>query len=205
MTTTVYNKGHLSRQENMIRVNKELSAYVTRLYHEETDSELGSLKFSPKEKVIDQGKRIFSVFIIKSGIAKCLLSEDNGKDFIQEFFAEGEIFGEIEVIDKNVSFCSIEAITDLEVYQIKDQHFHNLLATDKKFNHLIIRALANKVRYKAIRHAYNQSHAIEDNLLRLMKEFPSLFRDIAKQDIANYLGITLRSLNRTINDLERKK
>lgn len=188
----------------MIRINNELSAYVKKLSLSGNGGFVTERAFSAKEKIIDQGKLVFSVNIIKNGVAKCHLREDNGKDFIQEFFAEGEIFGEIEVIHENLSFCSVEAITDLEVYQIKGSHFHDLLAADQKFNQLILKSLANKVRYKALRHAHNQSHAIQDNLFRLINEFPALLETISKQDIANYLGITLRSLNRTLNDLKKK-
>ncbi|GAA0893866.1 hypothetical protein GCM10009122_35460 [Fulvivirga kasyanovii] len=188
----------------MVRVNSDLLVYVNKLY------EAGSCKYftvqdyQPKEKVIRQAKRVLSVYIIKSGIAKCYLSEDNGKDFIQEFFSEGEIFGEIEAINGQISFCAIEAITNLQVFQIKNEDFHELLKSDRKFNDLILKAIANKVRYKALRHGYNQSHAIEDNLMRLINEFPNLLLQISKQDIANYLGITIRSLNRTLNEMKAK-
>lgn len=188
----------------MVRVNNDLLVYVNKLYETGSCKYLTVQNYLPKENVIRQAKRVFSVYIIKHGIAKCYLSEDNGKDFIQEFFSEGEIFGEIEAINGQISFCSIEAITDLQVFRIKNEDFHEMLKSDRKFNNLILKAIANKVRYKALRHGYNQSHAIEDNFLRLINEFPNLLLQISKQDIANYLGITIRSLNRTLNDLKVK-
>ena len=188
----------------MVRVNNELLAYVTKLYHSENEGYFTMQHYQPEQTVIQQGKYISFVYIIASGIAKCYLSEDNGRDFIQEFFSKGELFGEIEVIHGNLSFCSVEAITDLQVLQIKGENFRKLLKTDGKFNELILKSVANKVRYKAIRHGYNQSHALEDNLLRLIKEFPDLLQSISKQDIANYLGITLRSLNRTLSELNKR-
>ncbi|MBL6447342.1 Crp/Fnr family transcriptional regulator [Fulvivirga sp. 29W222] len=188
----------------MVRINKDLLAFVSRLYETESFNHFFLENYSPKQSLIKQGKKVFSVFIIKSGIAKCYLSEDNGKDFIQEFFSDGEIFGEIETINEHLSFCSIEAITDLQVFEIKGDKFHKLLRSNSKFNELILKAFANKVKYKAIRHGYNQSHTIEDKLLRLMNEFPELLQHISKQDIANYLGVTARSLNRTLSDMGKK-
>jgi CRP-like cAMP-binding protein len=190
----------------MIRINRELLDYMVkrhRLYPE--NGGITEQKFSPKEQIIGQGKNVLAVYVIKSGIAKCYLSQDNGKDFIQEFFGEGELFGEIEAINGTLSFCCIEAITEVVVYKITQKHFREWLATDKNFNDLILKALATKIHYKALRHAYHQSHAIEDNLLRLKHIFPGFIQTIAKQDIANYLGITLRSLNRTLNDLKKRK
>ncbi|MBC9798506.1 Crp/Fnr family transcriptional regulator [Sinomicrobium weinanense] len=184
----------------MIRINRELLQYITELQ----DSGITCETYGPGEEIIGQKKRVLSVRIVKSGIVKCYLTEDNGNDFIQEFFGEGEIFGEIEVLNGNPSFCALETITDTEVCKIPGDRFGELLQTDKKFNELILKALASKVHYTAIRHSYHQSHAIEDNLLRLKKQFPRLIDVIAKRDIANYLGVTLRSLNRTINGMRNK-
>ncbi|MDO1450770.1 Crp/Fnr family transcriptional regulator [Rhodocytophaga aerolata] len=188
----------------MIRVNLELLPYTVKIHDKEPDLYVTEQKFSPGEQIIQQGKRVSYVYVIKNGIAKCYLSEDNGKDFIQEFFGEGELFGEIEVINDTLSFCCIEAITAVEVYKIEKRYFKESLSTDKTFSELIIKSLTSKISYKAHRHAYHQSHTSEENLLRLVGMFPQLLTKISKQDIASYLGITLRSLNRTINDLKNR-
>lgn len=132
------------------------------------------------------------------------MTEDNGKEFIQEFFGEGELFGEVEVINNTTSFCSIEAITDLVVYKIQQDEFRKLLAEERLFNQIVLQAMASKIHYKALRHSYHQSHAIADNFLRLKNQFPELTEKISKQDLASYLGVTLRSLNRTLDDLNRR-
>ena len=76
------------------------------------------------------------------------------------------------------------------------------METDKLFNQLILKALSAKIRYKASRHAHNQLNDVEANLLRIKKEFPDMFNAIPKLDIANYLGVTVRSLNRVLSDLK---
>ncbi len=177
---------------------------MSRLYRQSPDVYITEQKISPKEQIIRQGKKVFSAYIIKSGIAKCYLTEDNGQEFIQEFFGEGELFGEIELINRTPSFCCIEAITEVTVYKIGHEHFQEKLTSDKRFNELILQTLATKISYKAHRHAYHQSHTLEDNLQRLIHAYPNLLTTIAKQDIAGYLGVTLRSLNRTIGLLKNK-
>jgi CRP-like cAMP-binding protein len=186
----------------MIRTNTELLEYIEELSNSTFEKYFTKQIFDNQQTLIYQGKRVSSVYIIKNGLAKCYLTEENGNEFIQEFFAEGEIFGEIEILQKDLSFCSIQAISDLTVYQIPGDDFQELLIKDQKFNQLILKSLASKIRYKAIRHAYNQTFPIEAKLLRLKEQFPELTQKISKADIANYLGITLRSLNRTINELK---
>lgn len=188
----------------MIRVNRKLVDFVSELHRLNGDEGISEQTFSPKTIVIEQGEKNRFVYIIKNGIAKCYLSNEDGFDFIQEFFGAGEIIGEVEMFDNDESFCSVETITDLVIYKISTKNFEKLLRENKKFNLLILRALISKIKYKAIRHAFNQSNRLEKNLLKLFEQFPDLFKTISKQDIAGYLGITERSLNRCIKGLKDK-
>ncbi|MCM5663452.1 Crp/Fnr family transcriptional regulator [Galbibacter mesophilus] len=185
----------------MIRKNANLLHYITKHLLQHSEGTIESCQYAPRTVVLGQKKRVSSVFIIKSGLAKCYLTEDNGVEFIQEFFGEGEIFGELEAINEKLSFCCIEAVNTLEVYKIETTYFKELLETDTTFNSLILKALANKLNYTAVRHAYNQSHTLEDNVKRLMEHYPNLIQEIAKQDIANYLGINVRSLHRVLKTI----
>ena len=194
-------KGHLSQRYKMIRTNQELLDYVSRIHN--ADVVLEQI-FTPYQTVFEQGKRVNSVYIIKSGIAKCFLTEENGNEFVEEFFGEGTIVGEIEIINNHISVCGISAISELSVYKISLENFKHLLDKDKLFNQLILKALSAKIHYKASRHAHNQLHDVEANLLRIKREFPEMFDAIPKLDIANYLGVTLRSLNRVLSGLKER-
>lgn len=185
----------------MIRTNKELFSYINNLIRSGSANTFSECHFAPSQQILMEGKNVFSVYIMKSGMVKCFLTTDNGNNFIQEFFSEGELFGEIELMDDCYSYCTIEAIDEVVVYKIQKSDFLQLLDEDKKFNRLFIEALISKLKYKATRHSYNQSHTIEDKLTRLKMKFPDLEKVIAKQDIADYLGITLRALNRTIKSM----
>ncbi|MEK6154091.1 Crp/Fnr family transcriptional regulator [Flavobacteriaceae bacterium 3-367] len=185
----------------MIRTNSELLSYVSQIQR------LGKWgiveeEFGPKNKIIEQDQRYSQVHLIKEGIAKCYISDDNGREFIQEFLGAGMEFGELEVFTGRLSICAVESITHLTVFSLSYADFRALVKTDARFNHLVMKALADKIRYKAPRHSYQHSHPIEDNVLRLQELFPDFTRVISKKDIANYIGITVRSLNRALKQLE---
>ncbi|UII77306.1 Crp/Fnr family transcriptional regulator [Flagellimonas sp. HMM57] len=186
----------------MIRINREFLDYVTRLKHSTLKNTILEKEAAIGQKIIEQQTRINTVYIIKSGLAKCYLTEDTGKDFIQEFFGEGEVFGEIEIFTKDFSFCAIEAITPMSYFTIDNKDFLGLIKNDSCFNLLVLNLMASKIRYTALRHSYNQSHPLESNLNRLIGQFPELQKKIPKNDIANYLGISIRSLNRVLKNLE---
>lgn len=188
----------------MIRSNPELLNYIKNLAEHAPENGLIRRHISAGEMILAPQQHVFNAFIIETGLAKCYLVEDNGNDFIQEFFSEGALFGEIELINDHPAFSYIQAITEMEIYQISKPIFQETLKSDFTFNQLILKALATKVHYKAIRHSFHQSHPIEANLLRLNQELPNFFNLISKPDIASYLGITLRSLNRALSTLKSK-
>ena len=187
----------------MIRINLELATYIKKLYDAGTH-DISEEEFSPKHRIIEQDRRYNKVYFITEGITKCYISDENGKEFIQEFLGEGMEFGELEVFSKKHTICSVETITQLKALSISHTRFNELLETDSHFNKLIMKALADKIRYKAPRHSYQHSYPIEDNIIRLKKIFPEFTEVISKKDIANYIGVTTRSLNRALKELKEK-
>ena len=185
----------------MIRVNSTFLDYVQRLNQGIHKTLIQENEVEPGEVILAQRTKVFSVFIVKSGLAKCYLTEDTGADFIQEFFGEGEVFGELEILNNDFSFCTIQAVSKVSYFKINKIDFLKLLKEDPAFNMLVLQLMATKIRYTALRHSYNQSHALEDKVKRLIKEYPNLLNTISKKDIANYLGITLRSLNRVLKGI----
>jgi CRP-like cAMP-binding protein len=185
----------------MIRTDIDFLTYIETLSEKDPDYFLLE-SYDSKAIILEQDKRYQSLYIIKSGITKCYLSDENGKDFIQEFLGEGMEFGELEVFSGNLSFCSIEAISNVVVYKISHKQYNELLENDPVFNRFVIKSMATKIGYKAPRHSFQQSYSIEENILKLKKSYPDYDTIFSKKDIANYLGITLRSLNRTLNGLK---
>lgn len=187
----------------MIRTNPDLSDYMQRIFDLGTHN-IHEEVFAPKTKIIEQDRRYAKVYFISGGITKCYISDANGKEFIQEFMGEGMEFGELEVFSKKHTICAVESITLVNTFAMTHGDYNNLLESDYRFNQLIMKALADKIRYKAPRHSYQHAYPIEDNLLRLKQLFPDFINVISKKDIANYIGVTVRSLNRALKELKTK-
>lgn len=185
----------------MIRTDIDFLKYIDILHQKDPTSFLVE-NYPSKAIILEQEKRYQSLYIIKKGITKCYLSDENGKEFIQEFLGTGMEFGELEVFSGKLSFCSIEAITETQVYKVSHQYYNELLENDAVFNRLVIKSMATKISYKAPRHSFQQSYSIQENILKLKKSYPNYDTIFSKNDIANYLGITIRSLNRTLNGLK---
>jgi CRP-like cAMP-binding protein len=148
--------------------------------------------------LIGQGTTISSVYFIRSGIVKCTYTESHDKEFILEFLGEGEVLGEIEAIHPMPAMSSVWALTELSVYMIDKASFLDLLSRHAALNAAILEILAIRVANTATRGARQQLNTLEHNLSNLLAVLESERLPCTKQELADYLGITLRSLNRLL-------
>src|ERR1700722_19967029 len=89
--------------------------------------------FPKGHSLIDQGAETAHVFVIKSGIVKCSIA-DQDKEFILEFMGEGEVLGDLEAIGKMPAISTVTAISALSVYMMDNASFLDLLARHAAFN-----------------------------------------------------------------------
>lgn len=187
----------------MIRTNYELLHFFSQWDNPKRYRTFREESFSPGQKLIAQGKEGRFVHIIKKGIAKCYISEENGKEFVQEFLGAGELLGEIEVLNDTRTFSTVMALTDLTTYCMGKDDFCAMMESVSGFNLMVSRALATKLRDTAIRTSRQQTYPTAHNLNTLSQLFSEETGLFSKKDIADYLGITLRSLNRTLKQMQR--
>lgn len=185
----------------MLRTNTEFLSYIDALYLRKTP-EISLQNFEKDSLLLRQGENSHKVFVIKQGIAKCFFLEENGKDYILEFMSKGEILGEIEVIRKIDCLCNVAALTALQVYVIPAETFKQLLASDLTLNKILLEELAERIINTSSRASFQQLYTVEHGLIKLLQLQEQQGITISKDDMAAYLGITLRSLNRVLKGFE---
>jgi len=156
--------------------------------------------FNRGHLLIGQGDITTNVFFIRSGIVKCSFAEDNDKEYILEFLGEGQVLGELEAITKAPAMSSVRAISDLAVYMLDKTTFLDLLHRSEAFNRAVLELMAVRLTDTAIRSARQQLNPLEHNLTQLLDALEYEKLPCTKQELADYLGITLRSLNRMLKD-----
>ena len=188
----------------MLRTNQPFLDYLEKLYENQNHKENIALKsFEKGEKILTQNEVSTKIMLIKSGITKCYFVEENDKEYIVEFLGKGEIIGEIEVIKNVPCLCSIEAITEVTVYSMTIPYFQSLIKNDLTLNNLLLDVFADRIFNTSSRASYQQLHTTEHTLSQLL-EVKSKEMKISKEDMAAYLGITVRSLNRAFKELKEK-
>jgi CRP-like cAMP-binding protein len=166
--------------------------------HQRDKSDLVTLKkFKLGTTIFQQGESIRSVYFVKTGLVKCFITQDNGKNYILDFFNAGHLIGEFGFVSSQKSFCTAVALTEVEVYKLKLPYIEELMKHHPSFAINLFKSLADRLHQTAERAAYQQTYPAEYALLRfLLLSEESLL--MTKQDIADYLGITKRNLNRKL-------
>ncbi|MNJ92966.1 Global nitrogen regulator [compost metagenome] len=184
----------------MLRTNTEFLSYIDSLY-KDGQSGISLQNFEKDSLLLRQGEKSHRVFIIKEGIAKCFFLEENGKDYILEFMSKGQVLGEIEMIRRIDCLCNVAALTALQVYVIPAATFKELLAKDLMLNKILLEELADRIINTSSRASFQQLYTVEHGLAKLLELQEKQGMEISKEDMAAYLGITLRSLNRALKGL----
>lgn len=187
----------------MLRTNQTFLNYLDELHKKQKRSDDIIVKpFSAGNKILVQDHPLSHVMMIKEGIVKCFLAEENGKEYIVEFLGSGEIIGEVELIKNINCLCSIEALNEVTVYAVKIPVFKALIKNDLALNHLLLESFAERIINTSSRASYQQLYTVEHTLKQLLQMQAKQNIRISKEDMAAYLGITVRSLNRILKDLK---
>ncbi|MGV6845397.1 MAG: Crp/Fnr family transcriptional regulator [Lutibacter sp.] len=185
----------------MKNTNHSILNYFEKLYIKNLNSkEIKLISFEKNNDIFSQGKRLNKILILKKGVSKCYISEENGKEFLIDFLSEGDVVGEIEAIKNIPCLCSVKALTDIEVFQISTTFFIKLLHKDLVLANLLNQLFANRVVKTSARASYQQLYSADKSLDKLLKLINNYELKLTKDDMATYLGISFRSLNRLLKN-----
>ena len=144
------------------------------------------------------------LFVI-TGVVRSCKNCKNGNRSVVSFYLPGDFFGWIEA---KLSL-SIEAATDTELLFIKRKGLLSLAAQNVRIANVLLTATTNELA-RAQEHVLLMSKSakcraatfLSDLWVRLGK---AQYLDVpmSHQDIADYLGLTIETLSRSITDLER--
>lgn len=161
------------------------------------------------EKIIEQGDCVNNFYILLEGSIKVFYTATTGKNHIQNILEEGEIFGELEVLQNRPSICNVEAIIDSEILLIPQKAYRMWLEKDSQFSLFINELICNKFYLKTKKISedilYPLSFRLVSHILFLHDKLGSNEFEVSKSLIAEELATSVRSLNRLILDLIQKE
>mgnify|MGYP003394834626 CR=1 FL=1 len=138
----------------------------------ETLAKLARLKKAPKNVfIIKEGEESREMYLVKQGKAEVMLNNDNGDQLILSTLNEGDIFGELSLLDDKPRSANVIALENCVLLVINKADFYEFLYKNNNASIQVIKYLCQKLRNtNRIAHSY----ALMDVYERLVRYLYSL-------------------------------
>jgi len=163
------------------------------------------------EIIISEKKRADFYFQIKIGEVKMFNLNEQGKEFVQGIFYDGESFGEPPLLGDFKYPASAVAVKPTELYKLSKTRLFELLVDNPEVNLKFTKALAKRLYYKATILKEISVHPPEHRILALIDFLKNkygteeLFQvELTRQQIADLTGQRVETVIRAIKQLEQE-
>jgi CRP/FNR family cyclic AMP-dependent transcriptional regulator len=170
-------------------------------------------------KLVRQGNTIFlkgdpgsSVFAIRKGRVKISVPSVEGHDVVFNLLHEGDIFGEIALLDGRPRTADAIAITDCEFFTVERRDFLPLVYEEPEIAIQLIEILCLRLRRLSEQTEYVMFHTLASRLAKTLLQLAAsaadmnqIKVDVTQQDLADMIGMTRESTNKQLQDWGRKK
>ena len=171
----------------------------------------GSLKnYSKNQTIFNEGEFADFYYQIKIGHVKMFNLTENGKEFVQGFFRDGNSFGEPPLFGAFKYPATALALDTSEIYMLPKSAFLKLLKTHPDIHLKFTRLICKRMVYKAkiIREVsiYPPEHRILTLLHHLKgNSIPDISFEVplTRQQISELTGLRVETVIRAIKKLEK--
>jgi CRP-like cAMP-binding protein len=170
-----------------------------------SDRRYGKHQFIVREG--DPGDTFF--ILVKGSVSVCRIAPD-GRETILSILKEGDFFGEMSMFDSSLRSASIKTLTEVEVGAIRQADFVILLDRNPRIGRSLVIALSERLRAANALIAATTSQDIRARLASLLLNLGDQFGEqvengtritlrLTNQEMANMIGTTRETVNRTLN------
>lgn len=175
--------------------------------------EYGALKrtFKKEEIIFGEGARVRYYHQVVSGMVKMRHITQEGKEFIQGFFYQGQSFGEPPIfIDVNYPVDAV-AVRDVTLWLLPKKNFMDLIRHHSDIHLNITKNLSKRIYYKSI---MASEQVAKTKLLNLLQHLKSEAMDknetqlykipLSRQQLSSLSGLAVETVIRTVKSLEKE-
>jgi CRP-like cAMP-binding protein len=179
------------------------------------------IQFGSKIAFFDKGEILFRqgdipryYFQIRSGAIKMNNFNDEGKEFVQGFFSQGDSFGEPPLFIEDSYPANAVAIISSALLLLPKDRFLALLKANPEIHLGVTTNLAKRLYFKSIMASEISSQEPEHRVLKLIDYFKDKVNKVAvdqkymveitRQQIADLTGLRVETVIRAIKSLEKK-
>jgi CRP-like cAMP-binding protein len=114
--------------------------------------------FDAQQAIITQGETGDCMYIISAGQVEILVQDSDGATYSALYLGEGQVFGEMALLDEGKRSATIRAThDDTVVYSIPRDDFNALCEKNTGIGYIMMRNLAQDLSFKLRHHDFNPS------------------------------------------------
>lgn len=102
--------------------------------------------YQPGERIIEQGKHGFGLFIVASGKAEAKFEAEDGSTSTVNTLGEGEFFGEMALLDEGPRSASVDAVDQTTCLILNHVDFVAIMMKDAEMGVMVATELAKRLR-----------------------------------------------------------
>ena len=157
-----------------------------------------------------EGDTAHFYYQVVEGRIKMVNSNDEGKEFIQGIFEEGESFGEPPLFDEGPYPAGAVAETDIVIIRLRKENFLQLLKDNFEIHFCFTQTLAKRLRFKSLMGKEISSYGPAHRILSLLKEYKKsrtgltgekIKIELTRQQIADMTGLRVETVIRSMREL----
>lgn len=173
--------------------------------------------YSGREAVVTQGEPAEALFAIVHGRLKVVSCGPDGRDTVLGIMAEGEVFGEVALIDGGTRSATVTTIEPCELLVIEREPFLELLQRSPRISVKLLAVLAKRLRRLSQRSEDAAFLDVPSRLARSLLDLASRFGErrerssdicislkLSQQELGDLVGATRESVNKHLSDWTRQ-
>ncbi|MCB2288302.1 cyclic nucleotide-binding domain-containing protein [Clostridium sp. CS001] len=164
--------------------------------------------YEKEEYILEAESKLEYYYLLVDGKIKVSYPFENGKSMLLKFYKEFNSVGDLELLKNIPILCDIDAIEDTYLIAIPSDILRKNYLDNLKFLHHLIDSLSEKLYANINNGSYNFVYPLINRLSSYIVEHITDKNYITLNssfiEIAQFLGITYRHLNRTFKELESK-
>lgn len=162
--------------------------------------------------VVQSGEKTDNVYFVLNGSLKVLVCDEDGREVILTILGQGEVFGEMGMLDASPRSATVTAVAATDLVVIAHADFRQIMSNNFDVCLSImcnmatrLRAADRKIESLALMDVYGRVARLLLDMAEPAEGGRSIVRKkISKQDIARMIGASREMVSRVMKDLQAR-
>jgi CRP/FNR family cyclic AMP-dependent transcriptional regulator len=169
-------------------------------------------RFKRGEAIVEQGKKSNALYIILTGRARVITTDQRGREVILATMQPGDYVGEMSLIDNEPHSATVRAEVQTDVLVLGRLEFARCLPENSSMAYAVMKGLVQRLRHADRKIESLALMDVYGRVARALLEFSSpdadgnsVIRDkVSRQDLAKMVGASREMVSRVMKDLEER-